>query len=106
MDVMPRVPMCFDSGLTIVSSSLVTTGLGANLANSSTTDFPVSKTEDRRLLAKTSGATFVNGAGLMSVMSWAVADVMNDLVGWMMRAAPQSRCWMLDALLVLLITWN
>ena len=32
----------------------------ANLASSSSTDFPVSKTEDRRLLANTSGDTSMN----------------------------------------------
>jgi len=60
MDVIPRVPMCFYSGLMIVNSVLLTIGLSANLSNSSSTDFPVSKTEDRRLLANTSGDTSMN----------------------------------------------
>jgi hypothetical protein len=39
---------------------LRTNKLRNNLANSSSTDFPVSKTDERRLLAKTSGDTSVN----------------------------------------------
>ena len=60
IDANPRVPTCFDSGLTIVSSWLLTNRLRANLASNSSTDFPVSKTEDRRLLANTSGDTSMN----------------------------------------------
>ena len=60
-DEIPEVPICFDSGLHIVSSLLLAAVvLKTNLANSSSTDFPVSKTDDRRLLANTSGDTSVN----------------------------------------------
>ena len=59
-DVIPRVSMCFDSGLIIVSSPLWIILLETDLANSSSTDFPVSKTDDRRLLVNTSGITSVN----------------------------------------------
>ena len=53
--------MCFDSGLTIFSfCPLLEDRLTTNFANSSSTDFPVSKVDDRRLLANTSGVTSVN----------------------------------------------
>ena len=60
IDAIPGVPACFDSGLVIVSSWLLTIKLRANLASNSSTDFPVSKTDDRRLLANTSGDTSMN----------------------------------------------
>ena len=60
IDVIPKVPMCFDSGLTILSSLLWINRLMTDLSNSSSTDFPVSKTDDRRLLANTSGDTSKN----------------------------------------------
>jgi hypothetical protein len=60
MDAIPEVPTCFDSGLVIVSRFPLIIELQANLANSSSTDFPVSKTEDRRLLENTSGITSMN----------------------------------------------
>ena len=59
-DVIPEVPIYFDSGLTVLSSLLRINILKTNLANSSSTDVPVSKTDDRRLLANTSGETSVN----------------------------------------------
>ena len=59
MDVIPRVPLCFDSGLKILSSLLWVNRARTNFANSSSTDFPVSRTDERRLLANTSGDTSV-----------------------------------------------
>jgi hypothetical protein len=44
-------------GLTILSSLLRINRLGTNLAKSSSTDFPESKTDDSRSLANTSGDT-------------------------------------------------
>ena len=38
----------------------------------------------------------VNGAGLTSVMNWAVADVMNNLVDWMMGCMRSASVSMLD----------
>ena len=60
IDVIPGVPMCFDSGLTILSSLLCINRSRTNFDNSSSTDFPVSRTDERRLLANTSGDTSVN----------------------------------------------
>jgi hypothetical protein len=60
IDVIPRVPMCFDSGLTNLSSLLWVNRVRTNFANNSSTDFPVSRTDERRLLANTSGDTSVN----------------------------------------------
>jgi hypothetical protein len=60
-DEIPKVPICFDSGLPVVSSLLLVAVVPeTNLANNSSTDFPVSKTDDRRLLANTSGDTSLN----------------------------------------------
>ena len=60
-DTIPRVIVCFDSRLTSsVCCKFCCLLCSDNLANNSSTDFPVSKTENRRLLANTSGDTSMN----------------------------------------------
>ncbi len=94
-DEIPRVPMCFASGLHIVSSLPWITILDANLANISSTDFPVSKADDRRLLVNTSGVTSVNIWFVTRTRRIRARNISNEKSTLLLETHPifRGECW-------------